>query len=297
MTLLPFRGAASAVVTPMKNGEIDFEAFSRIIEMQINSDISAIVICGTTGEAPTLTEAEKLTLFKCAVDIAKGKAKIIAGCGSPSTAFTASLVRQAESLGVDAILTVTPYYNKCSADGLCLHYKTIAGQVSIPLIVYNVPSRTGVDIQIEAYNRLAEIENIVGIKEASGNIAKAEKIKAIFGNRFAIYSGNDDLIAPIYAIGGNGVVSVVSNIMPKETALLCRLCEEGNMTEAAKLQTYLYPLVEALFTEVNPIPVKTALKLMGICSAEMRLPLSPMSETAKNKLRSVMEMYGLLSKR
>lgn len=294
MTILPFRGTATAVVTPMKNGEIDFEAFSRIIEMQAGSDISAVVICGTTGESPSLTEAEKLALFKCAVDMAKGKTKVIAGCGSPSTAFTASLARQAEALGVDAILTVTPYYNKCSADGLYLHYKTIAEQLSLPLIAYNVPSRTGVDIPIEAYERLAEIENLVGVKEASGNVAKAEKIKAIYGERFAIYSGNDDLIAPLYAVGGNGVVSVISNIMPKETALLCRLCEEGNMKEAARLQTYLYPMVQALFSEVNPIPVKTALELMGICSAEMRLPLSPMSEKAKNKLRSVMEEYGLL---
>ena len=294
MTTLPFKGAASAVVTPMKNGEIDFEAFSHIIEMQIDSDISAVVICGTTGEAPTLTEAEKLALFSCAVKIVNKRIKVIAGCGSPSTSFTASLARQAEQLDVDAILTVTPYYNKCSTEGLYLHYKTIAEQISIPLIAYNVPSRTGVDIPIEAYGRLAEIKNLVGVKEASSNVAKAEKIKALYGNRFAIYSGNDDLIAPLYAVGGNGVVSVISNIMPKETAELCRLCHEGNMTDAAKLQTYLYPMVQALFSEVNPIPVKTALELMGICSAEMRLPLSPMGDAYKKKLIATMESYGLL---
>lgn len=294
MTTLPFKGAASAVVTPMKNGEIDFEAFSRIIDIQVNSGVSAIVICGTTGEAPTLTEAEKLSLYKAAVDNVKGKIKVIAGCGSPSTAFTVSLARQAESLGVDAILTVTPYYNKCSAEGLYLHYKTIAESVYLPVIAYNVPSRTGVDIPMETYEKLAGIENLAGVKEASGNISKAEKIKANFGNRFAIYSGNDDLIAPLYAVGGNGVVSVISNIMPRETAELCRLCDDGDMSKAAKLQTYLYPMVQALFSEVNPIPVKTALELMGICSAEMRLPLSPMSEVEKKKLRSVMERYGLL---
>ncbi len=293
MTLLPFRSAASAVVTPMKNGEIDFEAFERIIEMQISSGISAIVVCGTTGEAPTLTEAEKLELFKFAVNITKGKTKIIAGCGSPSTAFTASLARQAEELGANAILTVTPYYNKCSTEGLFLHYKTIADSISIPLIAYNVPSRTGVDISMEAYEKLAEIKNLTGIKEASGSVSKAERIKAHFGNRFAIYSGNDDLIAPLYAVGGNGVVSVISNIMPKETALLCRYCEEGNMAKASKLQEYLCPMIEALFCEVNPIPVKTAMNIMGICSDEMRLPLSPLNEKSKKKLIALMENYGL----
>ncbi|MBR6651307.1 MAG: 4-hydroxy-tetrahydrodipicolinate synthase [Clostridia bacterium] len=294
MTTLPFKGAASAVVTPMKNGEIDFEAFSRIIDIQVNSGVSAVVICGTTGESPTLTEAEKLSLYKAAVDNANGKIKVIAGCGAPSTAFTASLARQAEALGVDAILTVTPYYNKCSAEGLYLHYKTIAESVFLPVIAYNVPSRTGVDIPMETYEKLADIENLAGVKEASGNISKAEKIKSYFGDRFAIYSGNDDLIAPLYAVGGNGVVSVISNIMPKETAELCRLCHEGNMTDAAKLQTYLYPMVQALFSEVNPIPVKTALELMGICSAEMRLPLSPMGDAYKKKLMATMESYGLL---
>ena len=294
MKNLPFRGAATAVVTPIKNGEIDFEAFERIIKMQTDAGITALVICGTTGESPTLTESEKLALFRFALDAAKKKAKIIAGCGSPSTEFTASLARQAEAIGVDAILTVTPYYNKCTREGLYLHYKAIAEQTTLPLIAYNVPARTGFDIPIEAYEKLSEIEKLIGIKEASGNVIKAEKIKAMYGERFAIYSGNDDLIAPIYAIGGRGVVSVISNIMPKEISLLCRLCEEGNLTEAANLQTYLYPMVEALFSEVNPIPAKTALSLMGICSDEMRLPLSPMSEAARKKLMGTMEKFGLL---
>jgi len=294
MTDLPFRRTACAVVTPMKNGEIDFEAFSRIIELQAAAGVSAVVICGTTGEAPTLTEAEKLALYSAAVDCTKGKIKVVAGCGSPSTAFTASLARQAEAMGVDAILTVTPYYNKCSAEGLYLHYKTICESVSLPVIAYNVPSRTGVDIPMETYEMLTEIENLAGVKEASGNVAKAERIKSRFGNRFAVYSGNDDLIAPLYAIGGCGVVSVISNIMPHETAELCRLCEEGHMTKAARLQAYLYPMVEALFSDVNPIPVKTALELMGICSAEMRLPLSPMSETGKERLEKTMHHYGLI---
>ncbi len=294
MKNLPFRGAATAVVTPMKNGEIDFLAFSRIIEMQISSGIKTLVICGTTGEAPTLTESEKLSLFKSALEISGGRAKIIAGCGSPSTAFTCSLARQAEALGVSAILTVTPYYNKCSADGLYLHYKTIAESVALPLIAYNVPSRTGVDIPIEAYEKMAEIDNLFGVKEASGSISKAEKIISHFGNRFAIYSGNDDLISSIYAIGGSGVVSVISNIMPKETVRLCQLCEGGKLKEAAKLQAYLYPMTEVLFSEVNPIPVKTALEFMGICSSEMRLPLSLMSEKNKCKLENTLKHYGLI---
>lgn len=294
MTKLPFIGAATAVVTPMKDEKIDFDAFSRLIEMQIDGGISAVVICGTTGEAPTLTESEKLSLYKAAVEAANGRIKVIAGCGSPSTAFTASLAKQAEKSGVDAILTVTPYYNKGSADGIYLHYKAVAQSTSLPVIAYNVPARTGVDIPMKVYEKLTEVSNLVGIKEASGNVAKAEMIKAHFGDRYAVYSGNDDLIAPLYAVGGCGVISVISNIMPKETAELCRLCEKGDMHGAAKLQTYLYPLIKALFSEVNPIPVKTALFLMGICRDEIRLPLSPMNEQEKSAMTDILKQYGLI---
>ncbi len=294
MKELPFTGTATAVVTPMKNGEIDIEAFSRIIEMQISGGVCAAVICGTTGESPTLTESEKIALYKAAVETSGGRMKIIAGCGSPSTAFTVSLAKKAEELGADAILTVTPYYNKCSAEGLYLHYRSVAESVSLPVIAYNVPSRTGVDIPMEAYERLTDAENLVGIKEASGNVAKAEQIKSRFGDRFAVYSGNDDLISPLYAVGASGVVSVISNIMPRETAELCRLCEAGDMKGAARLQTYLYPIVRALFSDVNPIPVKTAMAFMGICSDEMRLPLSPMSENARTGLANTLKAYSLI---
>ncbi len=294
MKNLPFRGTATAVVTPMKNGEIDFLAFRRIIEMQISAGITALVICGTTGEAPTLTEKEKLSLYAAAIEFSEKKAKIIAGCGSPSTSSTCSLAKESEKLGVDALLTVTPYYNKCTAEGLYQHYREIAKAVSLPVIAYNVPARTGVDIPLEAYEKMASIENLVAIKEASGNVSKSETILSHFGSRFAVYSGNDDLIAPIYAIGGNGTVSVISNILPNETRTLCRLCEEGKMKEAARLQLYLYPMIRLLFSEISPIPIKAALSLMGICSPETRLPLSPASEQLIGKLKDALVHYGLV---
>lgn len=294
MNDLPFRGAATAVVTPFKNGEIDFSAFRRLIEMQTDAGITTLVICGTTGEAPSLTEKEKLSLFAAAIEYSCGKAKIIAGCGSPSTAFTCSLARQAEQLGVDAFLTVTPYYNKCTAEGLYLHYRTIADTVSLPIIAYNVPSRTGFDIPLEAYERLATIENLVAVKEASGNVSKAEAILSEFGRRFALYSGNDDLIAPIYALGGSGVISVISNVLPSETKTLCRLCEEGKSKEAARLQLYLLPLIRLLFTEVSPIPVKAALGMMGLCENELRLPLTPASEALSLRLKDALIHYGTI---
>ncbi len=294
MNDLPFRGAATAVVTPFKNGEIDFSAFRRLIEMQTDSGITTLVICGTTGESPTLTEKEKLSLFAAAIEYSCGKAKIIAGCGSPSTAFTCSLARQAEQLGVDALLTVTPYYNKCTAEGLYLHYRTIADSVSLPIIAYNVPSRTGFDIPLEAYERLATIENLVAVKEASGNVSKAEAILSEFGRRFALYSGNDDLIAPIYALGGSGVISVISNVLPSETKTLCRLCEEGKSKEAARLQLYLLPLIRLLFTEVSPIPTKAALNMMGLCENQLRLPLTPASEKLEAQLKDALIHYGLI---
>ena len=294
MKKLPFIGAATAVVTPMKDGKIDFDSFSRLIEAQIAGGISAVVICGTTGDSATLTESEKLSLYKSATQTANKRIKVLAGCGSPSTDFTVSLVTKAEKLGVDGILTVSPYYNKGTAEGLYLHYKSVANATSLPVIAYNVPSRTGVDIPLETYEKLTDVPNLIGIKEASGNIARTEMIISRFGNRYAIYSGNDDLISPTYAVGGRGVISVVSNVMPRETAELCRLCERGDMKSAARLQIYLYPLVKALFSQVNPIPVKTALSLMGICSDEMRLPLSPMNKTEKKALADILKPYGLI---
>ena len=278
MIKIPFTGVATAVVTPMKDGKIDFEAFSRIIEMQIAGGADAVVVCGTTGESPTLTEKEKLSLFESAVAESAGRIKVIAGCGSPSTSFTVELTKKAARLGADAVLTVTPYYNKCSAEGLYLHYKAVAEAAEVPVIAYNVPPRTGMDIPMEAYEKMAEIENLVGIKEASGSVTKTEQIISRFGDRFALYSGCDELIAPLYAGGAVGVVSVVSNILPEETALLCSYLAQGKLREASALQIKLYPLIRALFSDVSPIPVKYALSKMGICRNELRLPLSPAGE-------------------
>ncbi len=294
MKSIPFVGAATAVITPMKDGKIDFDAFSRIIEMQISDGISAIVVCGTTGESPTLSNSEKTELFRIAAETVVGRTKVIAGCGSPSTKSSAELAEAAEKMGVDAILTVTPYYNKCSSEGLYLHYRAVAECVSLPVIAYNVPGRTGVDISLEAYEKLATIENLVGVKEASGNVAKTEQIVSRFGDRFAVYSGCDDLIAPLYSVGAKGVVSVISNILPAETVELCRLLEEGDLREATALQVKMYPLVRALFSDVNPIPVKYAMSRLGICSSEMRLPLSPANRKTTEMIDRSLKEWSLI---
>ena len=286
-----FSGAATAMVTPLKDGKVDYESFGRLIEMQIDGGISALVINGTTGEAATLSEAEKTECVRFASEKVKGRVPVIAGASSPSSGFAAHLAREARRAGADAILATPPYYNKCSPYGLYLHYKTIAESADLPLIAYNIPQRVGMGIPIDAYERLLTIDNLVAVKEASGNLSIAENIASRYGERIDIYSGCDELTVPIYAIGGSGVISVASNVLPRKISELCSLWETGEAGRAARMQTELYPLMCALFLEVNPIPVKCALAEMGLIEEEYRLPLCRMSEGNREKLVEILRKY------
>lgn len=293
MKELLFEGLATALVTPMKNGgsDIDYEAFERLCAFQAEGGAAAVVVCGTTGEAPTVTDKEKEELFSLAVKTLSGRLKVIAGCGSPSTEKAAELASVAKKCGCDGVLTVTPYYNKCSAAGLYMHYKSVAEAAELPVIVYNVPSRTGLDISMEAYEKLALIEGVVGIKEASGRVVKTEKIVSRFGNRFAVYSGSDELTLPLYSVGARGVISVVSNVFPSAMARLCSLCSAGDMVGAREIQLSLYPIIMAMFSDVNPIPVKEAMAELGLCLSDMRLPLCSMDEKMKRELMEKVACY------
>ena len=290
---LPFTGCATALVTPMRSGGVDYDALARLIELQCAAGVAALVPCGTTGEAPTLSGEEKRRIIAFTVRRA-GKIPVIAGCGSPSTAYAAEYAAIAENEGAAGVLAVTPYYNKATEEGIFLHYQAIAQQVKIPVIAYNVPSRTGMRISPAACRRLCEIPNLVGIKEASANVEYAAEIAQICAGRLAVYSGCDGLIAPIYAVGGQGVVSVLSCIAPEAVVRLCAACASGTVAEAARLQQALQPLCRALFSEVNPIPVKTALSMMGVCSDEMRLPLCRMGRENRHALHAELEKLGLL---
>ncbi len=290
----PFTGCATAIVTPMRRGNIDYGALSALIDRQIEAGVSAIVPCGTTGEAPTLCTEEKRRLISYTVSKVRGKIPVIAGCGSPSTSHAAKFAAEAAREGASGVLCVTPYYNKATDMGIYMHYREIANACKIPVIAYTVPSRTGMDISEGAYEMLCTIPNLVGVKEASGNITRLSRLIAKFGHRLSFYSGCDDLCAPTYAVGGCGVVSVISNIMPKETVALCGLCEIGDMVRAAELQRQLAPLNEALFCEVSPIPIKTAMSILGHCSDEVRLPLCKISPQGEKKLRDAMEKVGLI---
>lgn len=290
-----FKGAATAVITPFKNGKVDFEAFERILSMQINAGISALVVCGTTGESATLTDTEWKELISFTVRYAKGRVPVVAGCGSNSTAIAENKAAIAEKLGADALLCVTPYYNKANTEGLIRHFERVAASTSLPLILYNVPSRTGVDISMEVYKALSEVENILAIKEASGSAAKSAEILSYFGNRYYLYSGSDEINLPILSIGGDGVISVLSNLVPQEVVKMCSLAFAENYTEAARLSAKLYPLTKALFCEVNPVPIKTALAEVGLCTAELRLPLGKISEKNKKNLVDTMKSFGIIT--
>lgn len=281
---IPFHGCATALVTPMKSGAVDYSALTRLIERQIEGNISALVPCGTTGEASTLGHEEKRRVIAHTVEVADGRVPVIAGCGSTSTSILAILAREAEIDGVSAVLCLTPYYNKASEEGVFLHFKTVCSSVKIPVIAYNVPSRTGLSISIDTYKRLSGIENFAGLKEASGNILYTSRILSRYRESFPVYSGTDELTSAMYALGGRGVISVAANIVPERMARLCELCENGKLSEAAEEQIALLPLIEALFSEINPIPVKTALSVMGLCTDEMRLPLCHMKTSTKSKL-------------
>lgn len=281
MKKILFQGVCTALVTPFLNGSINYPMLQQLIRRQTDAGIRAIVICGTTGESPTLSDAEKLELFRKARQYADGRCLIIAGTGSNNTEHAVALSRAAEEAGVDALLVVSPYYNKATAEGLVTHYSTIASAVHIPIILYNVPSRTGVDIPVSVYQALSRLPNIAGIKEASPDISKVAKIKATCPD-LQIWSGNDDQATAVMALGGDGVISVLSNVLPAETRAMAEAALDGDFDTAADLQLRLLPLIELLFREVNPIPVKAAMKLVGYDCGHCRLPLTPAStETIK----------------
>ena len=272
-----FEGAATALITPFKDGELDLDAFERLIEVQISAKIAALVVCGTTGESPTLSDDEKYTLFEFAAKTANGRVPVIAGTGSNSTDHAVKLSNLAEKAGCDAILAVTPYYNKGTHDGLFSHYEKIAKSTGLPLIAYNVPSRTGVTIPLPVLKKLTDAGLICALKEASDDMGRAAKIASEIPE-LTLYSGNDDRILPFYSIAGKGVVSVLSNIFPKETQEMCKLYADGKTDEATALQLKFLPFINLLFTEVNPSPVKYAAHRMGLCEREYRLPLTKPSD-------------------
>lgn len=288
MKELVFTGACTALVTPFLNDQINYPMMEQLLRRQIDAGIEAVVICGTTGEAPTLSDAEKLELFSRAKSYVGDACRIIAGTGSNSTSHTVGLSVAAQGCGADALLIVTPYYNKATADGLYTHYLAVAKAVDIPIIVYNVPSRTGVDIPLPVYQRLCNVSNIVGTKEASSDITKTTKILHSCGNKLAVWSGNDDMTVPMMSLGAKGVISVLSNVVPSQTQAMCRAALGGDFTTAAAMQLELQPLIEALFCEVNPIPVKEAMKMIGYDCGSCRMPLSAMIPENRRKLEKVL---------
>ncbi|MBD5395857.1 MAG: 4-hydroxy-tetrahydrodipicolinate synthase [Lachnospiraceae bacterium] len=291
-----FTGAGVAIVTPFKaNGEVNYEKFAELIEFQIAEGTDAIIVCGTTGESSTLTHEEHLDVIKYCVEKVAGRIPVVAGTGSNCTETAVYLSTEAEKYGADALLLVSPYYNKATQNGLYQHYKTIADSVKIPCILYNVPSRTGCNIAPETVVRLCtDVENIVGVKEASGNIGQIVKLMSIAGGKVDLYSGNDDQIVPLLALGGKGVISVLSNVAPRQTHDICAKFFAGDIEGSAAEQFRAIPLCNALFCEVNPIPVKKALNLMGKEAGPLRMPLSEMEEENAAKLEKAMKEYGIL---
>lgn len=279
-----FTGVCTALVTPFLEGKVNYPMVEMLLKRQLQAGVRAVVLAGTTGEAPTLSDEEKLELLRRARGYVGNEMMIIAGTGSNDTMHAVHLSVEAEKLGADALLVVSPYYNKATAEGLVAHFSAIAGAVKIPVILYNVPSRTGLDMPVDVYRRLAQIPNIAGVKEASTDIIKITKIRATCGPRFAVWSGNDEMIAPVIALGGKGVISVVSNVAPEETRILAEAALGGDFDTAADWQVRLQPLLSALFSEVNPIPVKEAMKFMGYDCGDCRLPLTTMSPDKRLQL-------------
>ncbi len=288
-----FKGVATALITPLTENGIDYEAFGRLIDWQIDQGINALVVCGTTGEASTLTDDEHRAAISFAVTRAAGRVPIIAGTGSNDTAYALELTRHACEAGADAILVTTPYYNKATQKGLVQMYTAIADESTVPVILYNVPSRTGVNIEPKTYAALADHPNIVAIKEANGNISKIVETMSLVHGKLDLYSGNDDQIVPLMSLGGCGVISVISNLLPKETVELCNRFFNGDIAGAAALQYKYHYLIDALFSEVNPIPVKAAMAAMGFCEDYLRLPLTPMEENTKAVLLQAMRDVGI----
>ena len=284
-----FTGACTALVTPFLNGKINYPMMEQLLKRQIEAGIKTVVIAGTTGESPTLSDREKITLFRRCKEYVGNDCLIIAGTGSNNTVHSVELSIAAEEAGVDALIVVSPYYNKATPDGIVMHYMSICHAVSLPVIVYNVPGRTGLDIPVTVYQQLAKIPNIAGVKEASADITKIAKIRNACGTDFAVWSGNDDQIVPVMALGGKGVISVLSNIRPDETAAMCGAALNGDFDSAAELQCKLLPLIDALFCEVNPIPVKAAMKYIGYDCGDCRLPLCCLSPESSKKLQILLQ--------
>ena len=289
-----FTGAATAIITPFKDGKVDFESYKSLIDMQIAGGIDAIVTCGTTGEGSTLTDEEHKEVIKFTVDYVAGRVPVIAGTGSNDTAYANDLSKYACEVGADALLLVTPYYNKATQKGMYESFKATADVCDKPIILYNVPSRTGCNLLPETVAKLAEHPRIVAIKEASGNISQIAELAYLAGDKIDIYSGNDDQIVPVLSLGGIGVISVLSNLMPRETSDICKKYLAGDTAGALKLQLDLLPLVNNLFAEVNPIPVKAAMAAMGYGENSLRLPLTPMDEAKEAVLLGIMKGHGLI---
>lgn len=289
-----FKGAGVALITPFTENGINFDELGRLIDDQIQAHTDAIVIAGTSGEAATMSDEEHRSVIRFACEKTAGRVPVIAGTGSNETSYAIELSKYAESVGADALLQVTPYYNKCTQKGLIAHYRAIADAVNIPIILYDVPSRTGVRIETSTYVELAKHPNIVAVKEANGDLSRILRLRAAVGDALDIYSGNDDQIVPILSLGGKGVISVLSNVAPKQTHDICQLYFEGKVNESAKLQIEYSDLIDALFCEVNPIPVKTAMRLMGYEAGPLRLPLTEMEPAHLAQLEQALRRHSLL---
>ncbi|WP_416198177.1 MAG: 4-hydroxy-tetrahydrodipicolinate synthase [Sporanaerobacter sp.] len=288
-----FKGSGVAIVTPFKDDKVDYEKLKELLEWHISEGTDAIIICGTTGESATMSDEEKKETIKFTVDTVNKRIPVIAGTGSNNTKHSIELSKYAESVGADGLLAVTPYYNKTTQKGLIEHYTAIADSVNIPIIIYNVPSRTGLNILPKTLEKLSKHPNIHGVKEASGNIAQVAEIARLCGDDFYIYSGNDDMVIPLLSLGGVGVISVVANILPKDTHDMVFAYLNGELEKSRKLQLKMKPLIDALFIETNPIPVKEAMNLLGMDVGDLRLPLTNMEDKNRNILIDEMKFYGL----
>ncbi len=289
-----FTGSMVALVTPFKNGQVDWPSLEALVEFHLSNGTNGIVPCGTTGESATLSHAEHDQVIRTVIKAVNKRVPVIAGTGSNSTDEAVRLTKEAERSGADGALMISPYYNRPTQEGIYQHYKKVASEVGIPLIVYNIPGRTGSKIEAETLARLAEIKNVVGVKEATGSVDQAIDVIRLCGDRLAVYSGEDSLIYSLMALGGKGVISTVANVAPRQTAQLTQACLAGNWDDGRKIQFQLIPLIRSLFIETNPIPVKTALALMGKCTGELRLPMTPMAEGNMKKLKIALEDFGLL---
>ena len=291
MKKILFKCCATAIATPFNENGVNLEEFKKLLEFQVKNNVDAIVVCGTTGESSTMTKEEKIETIKCAIETVQKRVPVIVGTGSNNTMQAVEMSKIAEDLGADGLLVVTPYYNKTTQKGLIEHYKIIANSVSLPIILYSVPSRTGVNIEPKTCLELSKIENIVAIKEASGNLSQVAQIACLCKDNLYIYSGNDDQILPILSVGGIGVISVLSNIKPNYTHKMVQTFLDGNIEEAKKLQLNSIPLINALFSEVNPIPVKSALNMIGFNFGIPRLPLISMSKEKEELLKNALEDF------